>query len=212
METHEAKSTIKTEDPKSYGKQEELKTNVELNEQQHQSILEAQQERVLTQEEEDKIVEAVIQDLLPIVEQLVSVEVGRVLFNRDIEDDGNGFISFPYIFEGSAPMFVSSHEGGIREIYHQQQQPINRVMETYTDGVLGDVAFVPSDLRTATMSGAIGGGVRGEVHTYSSSLPSPPEGLSGAPGLVEGFTMGIDRNQINGSQPDSQLPHYPSYH
>lgn len=80
---------------------------------------EAQQKQVVTPEEEKKIVESVLKQLTPLVEQLVAAEIRRVLSGQTDSDDDNGFVQFPFMF-GGGPIFAAPQG-------FQQQQQTNTV-------------------------------------------------------------------------------------
>ncbi len=58
---------------------------------------ETPQKQEITKEEEKKIVDAVLKELTPFVEQLVAIEVQRVL-SGETGHDGMGMIQFPFMF------------------------------------------------------------------------------------------------------------------
>lgn len=61
----------------------------------------------VTPEEEQKIVESVLKQLTPIVEQFVAVEIRRALSGQTDSDDENGFMPFPFML-GGGPLFAAA--------------------------------------------------------------------------------------------------------
>ncbi len=86
---------------------------------------ETQPTQEITPAEEKKIVDSVLKQLTPFVEQLVAAEVQRVLSGQPDFDANNGFGNFPLLF-GGGPIFASSHGGPPPQGFQQQQQ-VNRV-------------------------------------------------------------------------------------
>lgn len=90
---------------------------------------EAQEKPKLTEDEEKKVVDSVLKQLTPLVEQLVAAEVRRILLGgQNNQDDENDFVPFPFMFASGAPAFVSSHGGPPPQGFPQQQA--NRVRLT----------------------------------------------------------------------------------
>ena len=107
---------------------------------------ETQQKQEITKEEEKKIVDAVLKELTPFVEQLVATEVRRVL-SGETGHDGTGMIQFPFIFASGGPILTSSYGSSPSQSF-QQQQGTN----------LGGV-----------FSGSLRGNVEDEIPNYASN-------------------------------------------
>ncbi len=86
---------------------------------------EAQQKPEVTPEEEQKIVESVLKQLTPFVEQFVAAEIRRVLSGQTDSGDDNGFVTFPFMFGGGS--IFAAPQGGPPPPGFQQQQQMNRV-------------------------------------------------------------------------------------
>ena len=75
---------------------------------------ETKQKQEVSPEEEKKIVESVIKQLTPLVEQFVASEIRRALSGQTDSDDENGFLPFPFLFGGAGaggPLFASGNGG-----------------------------------------------------------------------------------------------------
>ena len=81
----------------------------------------AQKKQDLTSQEEEKIVQTVVNQLTPVVEQLVLTEVRRALCDQSDHD----FMPFPFMFANNAPIFASRCAGPIPNDF-QQGQTTNR--------------------------------------------------------------------------------------
>ena len=70
-----------------------------------------EEKKEITKEDEEKIVESVLKQMTPIVEQLVAAEVRRTLLSKEGgQDDDNDFVPFPFMFGGGPmPPPVSEH-------------------------------------------------------------------------------------------------------
>ncbi|CAF1483949.1 unnamed protein product [Rotaria magnacalcarata] len=163
------------------------------------SVPEQTKATVLPKEEEEKIVETVIKQLTPIVEQLVAAELRRVLSGQNNQDDDNDFAPFPFMFASSAPMFVSSH--GDPSTQDFQQQPTNR--QANFSGGPGGSPFIPPELLMTMMNDLTRGGFRDGMTSGSFNGP-PPRGFAGGPTHVEGFMMFADDDQVMGGQSRNQ--------
>jgi hypothetical protein len=97
--------------------QEETTSSTASSPQQGQT----EQKEEITPEEEEKIVESVIKQLQPLVEQFVAAEIRRVLRGQTDSDDDTGFMSFPFMF-GGGPIFSTSRAGPPPQGFQQQQQ------------------------------------------------------------------------------------------
>ncbi|CAF3969537.1 unnamed protein product, partial [Rotaria sp. Silwood1] len=156
----------------------QLENEKEVNPQQSKEKLtrEEQQQLILTQAEERKIIDAVIEQLLPLFKQLVSTTAQRILMGGNTQDNGYGVIPFPSMFNGSGPMFVSSHEYPLPQVFQQQpEQPIVTVMESNLGGNPGHPASVSSDYFMPLMNDILGGSVQSEINAYLTNVPSPPQ-------------------------------------
>ncbi|CAF1636252.1 unnamed protein product, partial [Adineta ricciae] len=136
------------------------------------------EKKEITKEDEEKIVESVLKQMTPIVEQLVAAEVRRTLLAKEGgQDDDNDFVPFPFMF-GGGPMPPPGANFG---------------------GVSGGAAFIPPELLMSMMSDLARGGVAGDMPDFSAN--APPRGPGGAPVGVGGFMMFADDSQMMGGQP-----------
>ena len=72
----------------------------------------------ITPEEEKKVVESVLKQLTPFVEQLVAAEIRRVLSGQTDSDDENGFNPFQFLLGG--PMFATARGGPTGQTSQEQ--------------------------------------------------------------------------------------------
>ncbi|CAF4160044.1 unnamed protein product, partial [Rotaria sp. Silwood2] len=155
---------------------------------QKQRIDDGQWQGLLTQEEKRAIMDAVIQQLIPLIEESALGALEQVLIRRNTQYDGNGFIPFPFMFDGSVLILVASHEGLSSEMFQRLQQKLaTTVMETNFGEVPDDAALVPSALHITMTSDLTGEDVQDEIDTYSRNEPPSPQDSISGPEFVEGY-------------------------
>ncbi|CAF3065762.1 unnamed protein product [Rotaria socialis] len=182
-------------------KKAEDQTKSEKSASPNASVPEQTEATTLSKEEEEKVVETVIKQLTPLVEQLVAAELRRVLSGQNSQDADNDFVPFPFMFASSAPMFASSHGDPSTQNFQQQQQPTNR--QANFSGGPGSSPFIPPELLMTMMNDITRGGFRDGMTSGSFNV-SPPRGAAGGPGHVEGFMIFGDDDQMMGGQPRNQ--------
>ena len=119
----------------------------------------------ITPEEEQKIVESVLKQLTPVVEQFVAAEIRRALRGQTDSDDENGFMPFPFMF-GGGPMFATPRAG-----------PAGQASQQQSSGFQGDASFIPPELLMSMMNDFTQVGVN-QGASNAASAGRPAGGLS----------------------------------
>lgn len=149
----------------------------------------------ITPEEEQKIVESVLKQLTPVVEQFVAAEIRRALRGQTDSDDENGFMPFPFMF-GGGPMFAAPRTG-----------PAGQASQQQSSGFPGGASFIPPELLMSMMNDFTQVGVN-EGASNAASAGRPAGGLSfpfffSKSSLISsniGFMMFVDENPVTGGQ------------
>ncbi|CAF1608485.1 unnamed protein product [Rotaria sp. Silwood1] len=118
--------------------------------------------------EEQKIVNAVMQQSIPLFKKLVSAEVRRSLISRDTQDNSNKLIKLPPVFTSSACKSVPPDEYSLPLVF-QKQQSVTTVMESNFGGAFVHSTSVPPEYFMPFGNGSIGG-VQGEINTHLPNI------------------------------------------
>ncbi|CAF2916104.1 unnamed protein product [Rotaria sp. Silwood2] len=121
--------------------------------------------------EEQKIVNAVMQQSIPLFKKLVSAEVRRSLISRNTQDNRNKLKKLLPLFTSSARKFVTPYEYSPPLVF-QKQKSVTTVMENNFGGAFVHSTSVPREYFMPFGNGSIGG-VQGEINTHQPNVFYP---------------------------------------